>query len=100
LRDFSLPAPSEKTKELARLGKAVRELREERRLSRGELAAAVGVGHSRIQALEAGRLDPDYVLLVRLAKALGVRAGALVLRAEESASEERPAPHPPAESPS
>jgi hypothetical protein len=41
----------------------------------------------RIQALEAGRLDPDYVLLVRLAKALGVRPSALVLLAEGHASE-------------
>lgn len=77
----------ENAKELARLGIAVRALREERRLTRRELAAAAGVGERRIQALEAGRLDPDYVLLVRVAKALGVRAGALVLRAEGRADE-------------
>jgi transcriptional regulator with XRE-family HTH domain len=72
----------QEAEELARLGQAIRELREQRGLSQSELEATVGVGERRIQALEDGRLDPDYVLLVRLAKALGVRPGALLLRAE------------------
>ncbi len=72
----------QEAEELARLGQVIRELRERRGLSQSELEAAVGVGGRRIQALEDGRLDPDYVLLVRLAKALGVRTGALLLRAE------------------
>lgn len=84
-----MPRQPENAKELARLGAAVRKLREERRLSQRELAAAARVGERRIRALEAGRLDPDYVLLVRVAKALGVRAGALVIRAEELATEGR-----------
>ena len=73
---------SQEAEELARLGQAIRELREQRGLSQSELEATVGVGKRRIQALEDGRLDPYYVLLVRLAKALGVRPGALLLRAE------------------
>ncbi len=73
--------------ELARLGRVVRELREQCQLSQAELAAAVGVRGRRVAALELGRLDPDYVLLVRLAKVLGVRAGVLLLRAEELAGE-------------
>jgi transcriptional regulator with XRE-family HTH domain len=77
-----LPRHPEEAEGLARLGQADRELREQHGLSRSELAAAVGVNERRIQALEDGRLDPDYVLLVRLAKALGVRPGALLLRAE------------------
>jgi DNA-binding XRE family transcriptional regulator len=88
LRGFSLPASdSEKTKELALLGRVVRELREERHVSQVELAATAGVERRRLDALESGRLDPDYVLLVRLAKALGVEAGALVVRAEGLANE-------------
>lgn len=79
---------SEKTKELALLGRVVRELREAREISQTELAAAVGVEQQRIDALESGRLDPDYVLLVRLAKALDVGAGALVARAERLATED------------
>lgn len=73
--------------ELTRLGVTVRKLREECRLSRSELAAAAGVPERRVRALEAGRLDPDYVLLVRLANALAVRPSALVRRAEGRASE-------------
>ncbi|MGO9321788.1 MAG: helix-turn-helix transcriptional regulator [Solirubrobacteraceae bacterium] len=92
-----MPKRTQKTHELA-LGKAVRELREQRRLSQGELAAAVGVRERRIQALEAGRLDPDYVLLVRLAKALGVRAGALVIRAEGLAQADCPSTDAPTDS--
>jgi transcriptional regulator with XRE-family HTH domain len=79
---------SEKTKELALLGRVVRELREVRQISQTGLAAAVGVKQQRIAALESGRLDPDYVLLVRLGKTLGVGGGALVARAEGLAREE------------
>jgi DNA-binding XRE family transcriptional regulator len=87
LRDFSLP-DSENTNELTLLGRVIRELREERGISQVELAAAVGVARLRIDALESGRLDPDYVLLVRLGKALGVAGGALVARAEVLAKED------------
>jgi transcriptional regulator with XRE-family HTH domain len=73
--------------ELARLGSAIRQLREQRRMSQVQLAAVVGVPDRRLAALELGQLDPDYVLLVRLAKALGVRAAALLLRAEELAGD-------------
>jgi transcriptional regulator with XRE-family HTH domain len=90
-----MPRHLDQPDELALLGAAVRQLREERRLSQRELASAIGVGERRIQALEAGHLDPDYVLLVRLAKSLGVRAGALVIRAEGLANEGRPSPDTP-----
>ena len=95
---FSLPKRTQKTHELALLGRVVRELREQRRMSQSELAAAVGAEERRIRALEAGQLDPDYVLLVRLAKALGVRAGALVIRAEELAQADRPSTDAPTDS--
>jgi transcriptional regulator with XRE-family HTH domain len=83
-----LPERPSKSHELALLGRAVREQRERRRLSQSELAAASGVQERRIKALEAGRLDADFVLLFALAQALGVRAGEFVLRAEELALEE------------
>jgi len=87
LRAFLLSERPPKSCELALLGEAVRELREQRGLSQGELAAASGVPERRIKALEAGRVDPDFVLLYSLARVLGVRAGSLVLRAEELAKE-------------
>ncbi|MCW3020352.1 MAG: Helix-turn-helix domain [Solirubrobacterales bacterium] len=77
-----MPRHLDQPDELARLGVAVRKLREECRLSRSELAGAAGIPERRMRALEDGRLDPDYVLLVRVAKALGVRPSALILRAE------------------
>jgi transcriptional regulator with XRE-family HTH domain len=83
-----LPERPPISRDLALLGDAVREQRERRRLSQGELAAASGVQERRIRALEAGRLDPDFVLLFAIARVLGVRAGALVLRAEELAGKE------------
>jgi transcriptional regulator with XRE-family HTH domain len=88
LREFLLPNREQRPHDLALLGRALREQRERRRLSQGALAAAAGTQERRIRALEAGQLDPDYVLLVALAKALGVRPVALVIRAEELAQEE------------
>jgi transcriptional regulator with XRE-family HTH domain len=86
-----LPRTPRETEELTLLGQTIRELREQHRLKLSEVAGAVGVAERRIQALEDGRLDPDYVLLVRLAKVLHVRAGSLVSRAEELANESRAA---------
>jgi len=82
-----LPGRTRNNDDVSLLGQALRELREERRLSQGELAAASGVEGRRIRALEDGRLDPDYLMLLALAKAMGVRAGALVIRAEELTAE-------------
>jgi HTH-type transcriptional regulator, competence development regulator len=67
---------------LLALGRALRQLREQRRMSPAELAGAAGVERGRIDALEAGRLDPGYELLLALAGALGVEPSALVLLAE------------------
>jgi transcriptional regulator with XRE-family HTH domain len=83
-----LSKDAQRTRDLALLGRAVRELREQRRLSQAQLAAATGVPQRRIGALETGRLDPDYVLLVALARALGVRPVRLVVRAEDLAKED------------
>jgi transcriptional regulator with XRE-family HTH domain len=88
---FLLPRTPRETEELALLGQTIRELREQRGLKQGELADTVGVAERRVQALEDGRLDPDYVLLVRVAKALHVRPGSLVSRAEELANANRAA---------
>jgi transcriptional regulator with XRE-family HTH domain len=88
LRDFPLPNRRPRSHDLALLGRALREQRKRCRLSQGALAATAGTEERRIRALEAGQIDPDYVLLVALAKALGVRPVALVIRAEELAEEE------------
>lgn len=73
---------SQEDRELIALGRAIRSLRIERRLSAGELVAASGLSRRRIDALEAGRSDPRLDVLYALARGLGVRACELVGRAE------------------
>jgi ribosome-binding protein aMBF1 (putative translation factor) len=70
-------------RDLLILGEAVREVREQQGLSVGALAAATGVDEERIAALEDGKLDPDYELLIGLADGIGVRPATFFLRAEE-----------------
>lgn len=69
-------------RKLASLGGAVRAMRAERRLSLDDLALAAAVDPARLAALEEGRLDPDFELLLRLADAMSTRASAFVVEAE------------------
>ncbi len=73
----------EPQRNLRSLGEAVRQLREQRGWSASELASELGVEGAYVSALEAGERDPDYELLLALARALGVRAAALIGRAED-----------------
>lgn len=78
-----MPTSRQPEQELVLLGQAIRQVREQRGLSTGELAASLGIERERLDALEAGRLDPAYDLLLALAEGLGVRPSAFVIRAEE-----------------
>jgi transcriptional regulator with XRE-family HTH domain len=84
-------APScEPKPQLVILGRSVRELREQRSLSAGLLAARTGSKLQRIHELEAGRVDPDYDELIVLAeKGLGIRLSALVAYAARCESRPR-----------
>jgi transcriptional regulator with XRE-family HTH domain len=73
--------------QLLALGRAIREVRGERGMGVAQLAAAAGVDLRRIAALEAGRANPAYELLLALARALGVPAWELVVRAEALSAE-------------
>jgi transcriptional regulator with XRE-family HTH domain len=73
--------------DLLLFGKALGQIRVERGLSVGELAAAAGIEVARVEALEAGQLDPGFKLLLALADGLGVGSSVLVTRAEELRSE-------------
>jgi transcriptional regulator with XRE-family HTH domain len=68
---------------LISLGRAVRSLREQQGLSAPDLAAAVDLPPAQIAALEAGRLDPEFELLLTLADSMEVRLSAFFVRAEE-----------------
>jgi transcriptional regulator with XRE-family HTH domain len=84
----------QRQRDLLILGKAIRSVREQHELSAGALAAAAGVPQARIAALESGRLDADFELLLALAEQIGVRPSAFFLRAEEL-SDNDDAPQPP-----
>lgn len=69
-------------RQLAKLGRAVREAREQRGLSQRELADTIrGISPAGIRAIEAGRCDIDYERLLRLADALDVQLSTLARRA-------------------
>ncbi len=67
------------------LGYAVRQVREERGMNARELASAAGVRLSVLEAIEAGRLDPTYEVLVSLAQGCELGPATFVLRAEDFA---------------
>jgi len=52
-------------------------------MSADDLAGAIDVGRQRIDALESGRLDPTYALLLAVAEGLGTEPSALVTLAEQ-----------------
>jgi transcriptional regulator with XRE-family HTH domain len=63
---------------LLRLGETFRQVRERQQFSVTDLAARTGIDAQHIRALEGGRLDPAYDVLIALADGLGVRASELV----------------------
>ena len=69
--------------ELVSLGRAIQQIREQYGMSPSELAAATRIERERLDALEAGQLDPTYDMLLALAEGLGVQLEALVTRAKE-----------------
>jgi ribosome-binding protein aMBF1 (putative translation factor) len=75
--------------ELVFVGQAIREIREQRDISLSELAGKAGVRERRLARVEAGSLEPDYELLVKLTRALNVEARVLMSRAEALAQTDR-----------
>lgn len=70
--------------DLVYLGRAIRRERQRLGLSEAELARKVGVGKRLVVRLEAGAADPDFELLLALARALGLTPSALIGRAREA----------------
>lgn len=69
---------------LAGLGRTIRRHREQQNMRVEHLAEAVGIEPKDLRAIEAGELDPPYVLLCDVADALGVRGSVLVAAAPEA----------------
>lgn len=78
-----MPERGHRHADLLVLGRAVRRTREQRGMSADDLAGAIDVGRQRIDALESGRLDPTYALLLAVAEGLGTEPSALVTLAEQ-----------------
>ena len=80
---------------LTGFGRAVRQLREQRHISAGDLATAVGVTRRGLAAIEAGQSDTPFDIMVALADALAIAPGELMRQAEKEwahAAAETPKP--------
>lgn len=67
----------------ASLGRAIRKLRHERRLSQEELGLAAEIHPTWISHIESGRTNPAWGSVKRIAEALGVKVSELAALAEE-----------------
>ena len=74
--------------DLVALGRAIGEIRRERGMAMEQLADAAGVDLRRLVALERGRVNPGYGLLLALADGLGVRPSLFIARAEALSGED------------
>lgn len=63
---------------LASLGAAIREHRTAAGLTQAQLAERAGIGRVHLSHIEFGRKNPTVIVLVRLARELGVEPGALL----------------------
>ena len=57
---------------LRTLGKRIRDLRHDRGLSQERLAELSDIHENHVRRIEGGTANPSYLVLVRIAKALGV----------------------------
>jgi ribosome-binding protein aMBF1 (putative translation factor) len=76
--------------ELVFLGQAIREMREEQDISPAELAGKAGIRERRLARVEAGAVDPDYALLVKLTRALNIESYVLMNRVAALEQTDRP----------
>ena len=66
----------------ARLGRAVRAMRDERGLSQEDLAHAAQIHTTYLSGIERGQRNPTWTVLIALSRALGVTVAELAARAE------------------
>jgi transcriptional regulator with XRE-family HTH domain len=65
-------------KALKRLGARVRELRRERGISQEALAFDAGIHVNHLSSLERGEANPSFLVLLSIAKVLGVAVADLI----------------------
>jgi len=64
--------------DLIRFGQTIRQVREREGVSVADLAARTGIDAQRINAIEAGQIDPALDVMIALAEGIGVRLSALI----------------------
>jgi transcriptional regulator with XRE-family HTH domain len=67
--DYSLAPPDEPD---PALGRVIRGLRKEQKLSQAELAERSGVAAATVSRIESGQIDPQWATVEKLASGLGV----------------------------
>jgi transcriptional regulator with XRE-family HTH domain len=60
------------------MGRRIQKLREDRDMSRAQLAQAAGISRQYVRSLELGEYDPTLGTLQKIAKAFGVKLTELV----------------------
>jgi transcriptional regulator with XRE-family HTH domain len=76
----------EHEQEQVALGRAIRCLRQDRRLSTASLARKAGMSPGHLRVIERGQGNPRLTMLLALSEALGVTLTQIVLAAEEEAA--------------
>jgi transcriptional regulator with XRE-family HTH domain len=74
---------AERAAELAALGRAVRRLRHDRRLSIKALASKASVSPKSLNRIELGQGNPGFMALLALSEALGVTVWDLMVAARD-----------------
>lgn len=83
-------APQARSPQHRDLGAAVRELRERHGISQDELAERSGLRRTHLAAIERGEVDPTFVTLVRLTRAVPAPLADLMRIFEQLRDEHRP----------
>lgn len=73
----------QRSPEHVNLGRAIRDLRTELKISQEELAYRSGMHRTYLGGIERGERNPSYANLLRIATALGVPASSVLLAAEQ-----------------
>ncbi len=87
-RSFFMSESNPDQRQLHRLGRSIRQIRNELGLSVSDLASTSTLDPVTIEALEAGQLDPPYDLMLNIAGGLGVEISAIAIRTEQADGEE------------
>jgi transcriptional regulator with XRE-family HTH domain len=73
-----MPPRKKKAPEAVAFGAKVREIRTKRKLTQEALAEAAGIASIQVGFIERGNNVPKLTMILRLARALGVRPGSLI----------------------